>query len=198
MPRLVLMRSLVSADDSSVKCENCGASMELNADRGCWDCPYCASEWAPETNFEGVRILQPSACACPLCKTTKLAQGRIFEYGLLYCEGCQGMLIQMGDLVPLTADLRASRGGGRHSSDAHPIPRSWIAASIVRSAARPWTRILTAVPATSSSIPASRARYTGSTAASCIASPWRRIMSTWRRISPIPSRARSKRWLYSK
>jgi Zn-finger nucleic acid-binding protein len=84
--------------------------MQLNVDRGCWDCPYCASEWAPETNFEGVRVLQPSASDCPLCKTTKLAQARIFEYGLLYCENCQGMLIQMGDLVPLTGDLRASRG----------------------------------------------------------------------------------------
>jgi len=112
------MQSFAPADDSCVKCENCGASMRLNADRGCWDCPYCASEWAPETNFEGVRILQPSASDCPLCKTTKLAQARIRitngEYGLLYCKGCQGMLIQMGDLVPLTGDLRASRGGAAY------------------------------------------------------------------------------------
>ena len=84
--------------------------MELNADRGCWDCPYCGSEWAPQTNFEGVRVVQPSTSECPLCKPVKLAQARIFEFGLLYCEGCQGMLIEMGDLVPLTSDLRASRG----------------------------------------------------------------------------------------
>jgi Zn-finger nucleic acid-binding protein len=87
--------------------------MQLNADRGCWVCPYCASEWAPETNFEGVRVLQPSASDCPVCKT-KLAQARIFDYGLLYCESCQGMLIPMGDLVPLTGDLRASRGAAAY------------------------------------------------------------------------------------
>jgi Zn-finger nucleic acid-binding protein len=34
----------------------------------------------------------------------------MLDYGLLYCQGCQGTLIQMGDLVPLTDDLRASRG----------------------------------------------------------------------------------------
>jgi hypothetical protein len=60
--------------------------MVLNADRGCWDCPYCASEWAPPTNFEGVRILRVSSLDCPLCKTAKLSQASILAYGLLYCE----------------------------------------------------------------------------------------------------------------
>lgn len=92
-----------------MKCENCGASMRLNPDRGCWDCPYCASEWAPEANGEGVRVLEPSGLDCPACQA-KLAKARILDYGLLYCQGCQGMLIRMGDLVPLTDDLRVSRG----------------------------------------------------------------------------------------
>jgi Zn-finger nucleic acid-binding protein len=97
--------------------------MALNRDRGCWDCPYCGSEWAPETNFEGVRILQPSASECPLCKPKRLAQARIFEFGLLYCEGCQGMLIQMGDLVPLTEDMRATRGGATAYIGRPPDPK---------------------------------------------------------------------------
>jgi Zn-finger nucleic acid-binding protein len=93
--------------------------MKLNPDRGAWDCPYCASEWSPQTNFEGVRVLQPSGYDCPVCKTTKpahtkLAQASIFDYALLYCEECRGMLIQMADLVPLTGDMRASSGVAAH------------------------------------------------------------------------------------
>jgi Zn-finger nucleic acid-binding protein len=82
--------------------------MQLNPDRGCFVCPYCAGEWVPEANFEGVRVMGPSDADCPLCKT-KLSQARLLSYGLLYCEVCQGTLVPMDDLVPLTDDLRASR-----------------------------------------------------------------------------------------
>jgi len=83
--------------------------MELNPDRNCWVCPYCDSEWSPEPNFEGVCVLDLSNLDCPLC-AVKLAQARVLAYGLLYCQTCQGMLVAMGDLVPLTEDMRASRG----------------------------------------------------------------------------------------
>jgi Zn-finger nucleic acid-binding protein len=83
--------------------------MEPNPDRGCWVCSYCDSEWAPEANVDGVRVLDASALQCPVC-VAKLSKARLLDYGLLYCQTCQGMLIQMGDLMPLTDDLRASRG----------------------------------------------------------------------------------------
>jgi Zn-finger nucleic acid-binding protein len=83
--------------------------MQLNVDRGCFVCPYCESEFVPQANVDGVRVMGPSDSDCPLCKT-KLAQGRLLEYGLLYCETCQGMLIPMGDLERISEDLRASRG----------------------------------------------------------------------------------------
>lgn len=92
-----------------MKCENCGAPMALNPDRGCWVCPYCASEWAPQANAEGVTLLASSDLDCPIC-IVKLAKARVLDYGLLYCETCEGMLVEMGDLAPLTGDLRASRG----------------------------------------------------------------------------------------
>jgi Zn-finger nucleic acid-binding protein len=88
--------------------------MELNPDCGCWVCPYCASEWAPQADIDGVRVLDTSALDCPLCVSTgpnaKLSKARVLDYGLLYCQTCQGMLIPMDDLVPLTDDLRAGRG----------------------------------------------------------------------------------------
>lgn len=83
--------------------------MQLNPDRGCWECPYCASEWAPEANVEGVRVLEPSELDCPVC-ATKLSKARLLDHGLLYCQSCQGMLIPMDDLVPLTDDLRVASG----------------------------------------------------------------------------------------
>lgn len=83
--------------------------MQLNPDRGCWVCLYCDSEWAPEATADGIRILAASDLDCPVCRV-KLSQSRLFDYALFYCESCQGMLVQMADLVPLTDDLRASRG----------------------------------------------------------------------------------------
>jgi Zn-finger nucleic acid-binding protein len=83
--------------------------MQLNPDRGCFACPYCATEWVPEANFEGVRVMSPSDSDCPLCKT-KLSQAALLSFELQYCEACHGMLVRMDDLAPLTDDLRASRG----------------------------------------------------------------------------------------
>ena len=84
--------------------------MQLNTDRGCWVCPYCDTEVAPETNAEGVRVLDASDLNCPIC-AVKLSTARLLDYGLLYCQTCAGMLIQMSDLVPLSDDLRVNGGG---------------------------------------------------------------------------------------
>jgi len=99
--------------------------MQLNVDRGCYVCPYCESEFVPQANIDGVRIMSPSDSDCPLCKT-KLAQARLLEYGLLYCETCKGMLLPMGDLEPISEDLRASRGMPAYTGlppDPHALDR---------------------------------------------------------------------------
>lgn len=82
--------------------------MEMNPDRGCWVCSYCDSEWAPQTNIEGIRVLEASEFNCPLCAAS-LFKARLLDYGVLHCQPCGGVLIPMGDLVPLTDELRASR-----------------------------------------------------------------------------------------
>jgi Zn-finger nucleic acid-binding protein len=87
--------------------------MRLDSDRGCFLCPYCTSEYVPEANFEGVRIMAAADDDCPLCKT-RLSQAVLLAYSLLYCERCQGMLIPIDDLTPLTDDIRASRGASSY------------------------------------------------------------------------------------
>src|SRR5262249_36566194 len=68
----------------------------------------------PESNFEGVRVLQVSDSNCPGCRVL-LKQARLLEHSLLYCDQCQGMLIPMKNFVRLTEDLRASRSGPPYS-----------------------------------------------------------------------------------
>lgn len=87
--------------------------MELNPDRGCWVCRYCDSEWAPESNVDGIRVLEVSRFDCPIC-AVKLFKARLLDYGLLHCQTCAGVLIEMADLVPLTDDLRASRNAAAY------------------------------------------------------------------------------------
>jgi len=81
--------------------------MRLDSDRGCFLCSYCNSDYVPQANFEGVRVMAPSESHCPLCKTN-LNQAKLLSYGLLYCGACEGMLLEMDELMPLTEDLRAS------------------------------------------------------------------------------------------
>ena len=108
-----------------MKCDNCGAPMQMDSDRGCFVCPYCDSEYVPATNFEGVSVLGDSELNCPLCKT-KLSQARLLDYGLFYCQTCKGMLVRMDDLVPLTSDLRVSRDAPPYTGrfpDEHDLDR---------------------------------------------------------------------------
>ena len=109
-----------------MKCDNCGASMQVDPDHGRFLCPYCGSEAAPPTNFEGVSILGPSELSCPLCHTP-MSQAQWLGYGLQYCETCKGMLVRMEDFVPLTEDLRAQRDTPAYVGlppDPHSLDRS--------------------------------------------------------------------------
>jgi Zn-finger nucleic acid-binding protein len=98
-------------------CENCGGQLRPNSERGCYTCVYCASDWVPESNVDGVRVLEPSDTNCPLCRVN-LNQARLLEYALLYCSECRGMLVPMHDFVRLTDDLRARRDGPAYAG--HP------------------------------------------------------------------------------
>jgi Zn-finger nucleic acid-binding protein len=108
-----------------MKCENCGAPMQMDPDHGRFVCPYCSSECAPKANFEGVAVSGPSDLDCPLCRS-KLSQASLLGYGLRYCEKCNGMLVSMDDFIPLTEDLRAQRYAPSYVGlppDAHGLER---------------------------------------------------------------------------
>ncbi len=84
--------------------------MQLEDDRDCFTCSFCGSEYCPEPDDDGVRILNAKTpYDCPVCSTT-LADGSLAGQRLLHCVQCGGLLIAMHDLVPLAAALRSERG----------------------------------------------------------------------------------------
>jgi Zn-finger nucleic acid-binding protein len=100
-----------------MKCENCGAPMRVNPDRGCFTCPYCATDWVPQPNFEGVFVLEEADADCPLGHG-RLQKAKLLGHGILYCTQCEGMLVPISDFVPLVEDLRASRSAPPYTG--HP------------------------------------------------------------------------------
>jgi len=82
--------------------------MRANLGRGCFTCPYCESDWVPDPNLDDVAVLEPSGVACPVC-WKEMKQGRLSSRAVFYCEGCRGLLIRIGDLVPIIEEMRASR-----------------------------------------------------------------------------------------
>lgn len=84
--------------------------MQLEDDRDCFSCPFCGSQYSPEPDDDGVRVLNAhTEFDCPTCSSA-LADGSIAGQRLLHCVPCGGILIAMHDLVPLVASLRSERG----------------------------------------------------------------------------------------
>jgi Zn-finger nucleic acid-binding protein len=76
----------------------------------CFRCDFCASEYTPEPDVDGVRILNEStAYRCPVCQDT-LAEGVLAGVGVLHCQACGGLLAPMGEFFGLIGALRAARG----------------------------------------------------------------------------------------
>jgi Zn-finger nucleic acid-binding protein len=89
-------------------CPNCGAPLHLDRDQGMMICDYCGGQSIPPADEDGVQVLDPSKYDCPVCHTP-LANGRLEQRDMLYCTGCHGMLIAMGDVLALLETLRDHR-----------------------------------------------------------------------------------------
>lgn len=96
-----------------MNCPSCGAPMRLKSDMESMRCEYCQSVYLPEKNDDGVRVLdKPAVEQCPLCNL-QLVQAVLAKCPILYCKKCGGMLVAMGALEELIAELRAARAGKR-------------------------------------------------------------------------------------
>ena len=91
-------------------CENCGAAMRPDLERGVFVCDYCGGEFVPPPDAGGVLVLGESTEECPIC-ARHLSNGSLETYSLKYCTGCHGMLIAMDLLVNLVEAVRPRRGG---------------------------------------------------------------------------------------
>jgi Zn-finger nucleic acid-binding protein len=89
-------------------CEHCGAPLRPDIDRGLFVCDYCATEFLPPAEADGVIVISESKFNCPLCKS-KLADAALESLARLYCRDCNGMFVAMDDLGPLVSSLRTHR-----------------------------------------------------------------------------------------
>ena len=83
--------------------------MTLNRGQDYWSCGYCGNIAVPNTNDEGVRVLeQPAPEQCPLCHVA-LVHAAIEKERILYCVRCHGMLVPMSIFAGLVQELRSQR-----------------------------------------------------------------------------------------
>ncbi len=86
-----------TADHILMTCENCGAPLRLCRDQGLMICDYCGSQTTPQTDEDGVLVLDPTKHNCPVCQTPPRMR-LSSPMSLLYCTHCHGMLITTGQL----------------------------------------------------------------------------------------------------
>jgi Zn-finger nucleic acid-binding protein len=86
--------------------------MRVKSDMVSFRCEYCQSVYIPEMSDDGVRVLDEQADEqCPLCNQP-LVQAVLAKTPILYCKKCGGMLVAMGALEDLIAELRAAGQSG--------------------------------------------------------------------------------------
>jgi Zn-finger nucleic acid-binding protein len=84
--------------------------MRVKSDMESFRCEYCQSIYIPEKNDDGVQVLdEPANEQCSLCNLP-LVQAVFAKCPILYCKKCSGMLVAMGALEELIAQLRESSG----------------------------------------------------------------------------------------
>jgi len=88
-----------------MKCENCGASLRPDLERGIYACDYCRSEFVPPPESDGVLVLADTRHSCPICNH-HLFEASLETFPLEYCAHCHGMLVAMDRFIDLVEALR--------------------------------------------------------------------------------------------
>jgi len=87
-------------------CENCGAPLRADWEKGVFVCDYCGSEFVPPADGDGVLVLDESSVPCPVC-AGRLFNASLESQALKYCSHCHGMLVPMESFAALVDSLRA-------------------------------------------------------------------------------------------
>jgi Zn-finger nucleic acid-binding protein len=87
-------------------CDNCGASLRIDRDRGVFICGHCGSEQDTPAALAHIELLDETSDPCPIC-ATPLSASRLDGYSLLCCAQCFGMLIPMNQFAAVIDALRA-------------------------------------------------------------------------------------------
>ena len=94
-----------------MNCPSCGAPMRLKSDMESMRCEYCQSVYLPDKNDDGrARPRRDGGRAMPALQPP-LVQAVLAKCPILYCKKCGGMLVAMGALEDLIAQLRAAGQG---------------------------------------------------------------------------------------
>lgn len=97
-----------------MRCQSCGAPMNLVDGRSCFICPYCGALEFPhdaERSSDGFTpIGQEADLACPLCNM-HLAVGLMEERRVLHCHRCRGVLVSNDDFLIIIRRRRARFDG---------------------------------------------------------------------------------------
>lgn len=94
-----------------MNCPNCGAPMRVKSDATSLSCEYCHSTCVLDKNDDGVQVLDEQADEqCSLCNQP-LVRAVLAKCPILYCKKCGGMLVAMGALEDLIAELRVAGQG---------------------------------------------------------------------------------------
>jgi Zn-finger nucleic acid-binding protein len=111
-----------------MNCPDCGAAMEVVANRNYFRCSHCGNCEFPEETGDGVRVLSdPSGLNCPVC--AKPLQAAIIEgEPVAYCARCRGFLTHLPTFGSIVQKRRALRG--RHQEVPHLIDREELKRAI--------------------------------------------------------------------
>ena len=95
------------ADNLTVaNCDNCGAPLRIDRDRGLLVCDHCLSQQEAPAAIDYVELLSETSSLCPIC-STPLSTSRLEGHSLLCCARCFGMLVDMNRFVALIDAVRA-------------------------------------------------------------------------------------------
>ena len=86
-------------------CDNCGAPLRIDPNRGLFICDHCGSQMEAPPGLRYLDLLAESTTSCPLCSSA-LWDTRLEGHPLLACRRCYGMLIEMSRFAAVIDVMR--------------------------------------------------------------------------------------------